>query len=684
MHSVCTAVAAAVAGLLASSVTAYAQAIDYSALQDVIGEPVTTSVTGKPQRASELPGSMIIITADQIARSPARDVPSLLKTYAGIDVNRWTAGQSDVAVRGGVQTYNARLLVLVDGRQVYLDHYGMTNWNLLGVANEDIQQIELLRGPASALYGFNASTGVVNIITRKPGDATALRAEASAGNHGMNRLTASLYLPVSDGIGAKVTGSRLREDERRAPPTIVDRPRFEVEADHVATQIDAVLGASTVTVGGGYDASRQVEFLPTQLLSNQLYRSYTLHAGITHDTDWGGLAFSGFVDWLDAEYGTDGSIGGLARGLMLSNRIMVGKASGLYRLGDDDTLRLGFELRNNRLASNAQYSEVVGYDVASANAMVDLHPAERVTTTAAVRFDQLWLYQSGAVARPAVDDPADYRQSFHRVSFNAAVLVRTSAAGQLRINGGLGYQLPSLTNYGFRLAVPLPAPLPASLIVAGSPSIRPAGTWSGEIGYSDQRAGIRGEATAFYTHTSGAIAPPAEVPFELSEVIFTPAPMIVGRYYAAGHYATLGTELSLSGRVAGLDWRTNYTWTRTRSRLDDRGSVSPMLIQPRLTTPRHKLNVELGHDVGRRWAVTGIARYTSATQQFALAPNVPLASVRLFDVAAAVALDARLAFRPSPGIELFAAGENLTRAGGAAVSPIPADRRVRGGLRARF
>ncbi|RYE98626.1 MAG: hypothetical protein EOO77_36915 [Oxalobacteraceae bacterium] len=137
--------------------TAFAQAVDYQALQETVGEPVTTSVTGKPQRASELPASTVIITRDDIVRSPARDVPGLLKTYAGVDVNRWTAGQSDVAVRGGVQTYNARLLVLVDGRQVYLDHYGMTDWNLLGVQLEEIQQIELVRGPANALFGFNAA-----------------------------------------------------------------------------------------------------------------------------------------------------------------------------------------------------------------------------------------------------------------------------------------------------------------------------------------------------------------------------------------------------------------------------------------------------------------------------------------------------------------------------------------------
>ncbi|RZM09011.1 MAG: TonB-dependent receptor, partial [Sphingomonas sp.] len=170
-------------GAALSPAAAFAQAVDYQALQATVGEPVTTSVTGTPQRASELPASATIITRDDIARSPARDVPGLLKTFAGIDVNRWTAGQTDVAVRGGVQTYNAKLLVLVDGRQVYLDHYGMTDWNLLGVQLEEIQQIELVRGPANALYGFNAASGVVNIITRRGTSAPSATATAELGNH---------------------------------------------------------------------------------------------------------------------------------------------------------------------------------------------------------------------------------------------------------------------------------------------------------------------------------------------------------------------------------------------------------------------------------------------------------------------------------------------------------------------
>ena len=109
-----------------------------------------------------------------------------------------------------------------------------------------------------------------------------------------------------------------------------------------------------------------------------------------------------------------------------------------------------------------------------------------------------------------------------------------------------------------------------------------------------------------------------------------------------------------------------------------------MLIQPHRTTPRHKANVELGYDIDGRWSATAIVRYTSATQQFALAPSIPIAAVKLFDVDDAIALDARIGFRLLRGIELFAAGENLTLASGAAVSPIPADRRVRGGLRVTF
>lgn len=669
----------ALATAATSASAAGAQTVDYSALENVIGEPVTTSVTGKPQRASELPASTVVITAEQIARSPARDVPGLLKVFAGVDVNRWTAGQSDVAVRGGVQTYNARLLVLVDGRQVYLDHYGMTNWNLLGVAIEDIQQIELVRGPASALFGFNASSGVVNIVTRQAQPSLAARATVVAGDHGVSRLAASLQVPVTATLAVKLVGGRLREDERDVPASLLARPRHGVVADHLSGEVTARIGVAQAVVGGGYADNRQLEFLPSQLLSNQHYRSSNVHAAVTRDTAWGGIAAMGFVNWLDAEYGTDGSIGGVSPSLALSNRIMSVQASGLYRLGSADTLRLGVEYRNNRVTGDAQYAETIAYDVASGSAMIELHPAGRVTATAAARLDRLWLHQSGAIAVPALYDPAAYDRAFDRVSLNAAVQVRTGEDGLLRINGGRGYQLPSLTTYGFRLEVPLPPPL--SLIVAGSPAIRPVRTWSGEIGYTHRLGETRIEATAFYTDTDGAIAPPHEAGAARADIVFLPGPTIVQRYFTAGNYSTRGVELSLSGRVAALGWRANYTWTHTRERFDDLGSPAPLPVSPRATTPRHKANVVLEYDPGAHWYLTGLARYTSGTRQFGYGRPAGIPRVGIFAVDPAVALDARLGYRLNPRAEVFLAGENLTMARGAALSPIAADRRVRAGLR---
>ena len=666
------------AGLsLVAALPASAQTVDYSALQDMIGEPVTTSVTGKPQRASELPASTVIITAAEIARSPARDVPGLLKSYAGIDVNRWSAGQADVAVRGGVQTYNARLLVLVDGRQVYLDHYGMTNWNLLGVQLEEIQQIELVRGPASALFGFNAASGVVNIITRKVGQALAARASMVVGDHGRTRLAGTLSVPIADGIGAKIAAGRLREDERRVPDYLLTPTKVgDVAADQVSGELRARHGATEATIGGGYATNRQVEYLPSQFLSNQDYRSTNVHAVVTHDTDWGGLTFNGFVNWLDAEYGRDLTPGNPGAGIAIDNRIASVKASGLYRLGTDSVIRLGGEYRNNRMTGNMQSSDTIEYDVASVDGMLDLHIGERVSLTTAARWDRLWLRQSGQVVQPSFDDPATFDRAFSRVSLNAALLVQVGAAGQLRINGGHGYQLPSLVHYGLRLPLATPSRIP--VFVVGSPAIEPVGTWSGELGYTHLVGGVRLEATGFYTRTSGAIASPGDGIANLLEFFFTPQPVAVARFRAAGDYATYGVELAASGRHGALSWRADYTGMHTDEQLGATTLPIALPLSPRSTTPRHKANVELGYDAGGRWYATAVARYTSATRQFAFSTSPQLL---LYPIDDAVALDARVGRRVSERLELFAAGENLTLARGAALSPIPADRRVRGGMR---
>ena len=89
--------------ILASATAASAQSIDYGAMQQLFNEPVTTSATGSPQRSTEVPVAMEIISAADIKRSGATSIPGIpgiLQRVAGVDVLNFSAGQSDVNVRG--------------------------------------------------------------------------------------------------------------------------------------------------------------------------------------------------------------------------------------------------------------------------------------------------------------------------------------------------------------------------------------------------------------------------------------------------------------------------------------------------------------------------------------------------------------------------------------------------------
>jgi outer membrane receptor for ferrienterochelin and colicins len=177
--------------ILASATAASAQSIDYGAMEQLFNEPVTTSATGSPQRATEAPADMQIISADDIRRSGEVTLPGLLQRVAGIDVLNFSAGQSDVNVRGYDQVSSPRLLVLINGRQVYLDHYGLTVWATLPVQLDEIRQIEVVKGPNSALFGFNAvsaasstsspSTRSSTPATWRPSGSATMASERLAG-----------------------------------------------------------------------------------------------------------------------------------------------------------------------------------------------------------------------------------------------------------------------------------------------------------------------------------------------------------------------------------------------------------------------------------------------------------------------------------------------------------------------
>jgi iron complex outermembrane receptor protein len=137
--------------------------------EDVFEETVVTA-SKTAQSPLDAPNSTSIITAQDIRLSGITKIPELLRRLAGIDIMEMTGAQTEVSLRGFNQRFSNKVIVLVDGRSVFIDFIGVTLWAVLSIGVEDIERIEVVRGPGSALYGADAFNGVINIITKAPGE----------------------------------------------------------------------------------------------------------------------------------------------------------------------------------------------------------------------------------------------------------------------------------------------------------------------------------------------------------------------------------------------------------------------------------------------------------------------------------------------------------------------------------
>jgi outer membrane receptor protein involved in Fe transport len=189
---------------------AHADFLNYSSYQELFGEPVTVGATGTPQRASNVPLNMKIISQEEIRRTPARDIPDLLQYISGMSVWRTNATASNVGMRGANKIMSEKILVLLDGRQVYHEAYGYVNWQDFPVGLDQIKQIEIVVGPNTALYGFNATSGVVNIITYNPMYDDINTASARAGNLNMVETNGSKTFKFKDKFATRVSASSYK------------------------------------------------------------------------------------------------------------------------------------------------------------------------------------------------------------------------------------------------------------------------------------------------------------------------------------------------------------------------------------------------------------------------------------------------------------------------------------------
>ena len=211
-------------GLLTLPLCALAQSsgkdVSNISLDELADTPVT-SVTRKQESLSRTAAAVFVITQEDIRRSGLTSIPELLRMVPGLDVARMDANKWAVTARGFNERYADKMLIMIDGRTVLDPLSSGVNWDVQNVLIEDIDRIEVVRGPGASLWGANAVNGIVNVIT-KPASATqgalvverggtqehesgAVRYGGSMGNHGSFRLFADYVNrgPFSDANGHK-------------------------------------------------------------------------------------------------------------------------------------------------------------------------------------------------------------------------------------------------------------------------------------------------------------------------------------------------------------------------------------------------------------------------------------------------------------------------------------------------
>ncbi|HXM63539.1 MAG TPA: TonB-dependent receptor [Terriglobales bacterium] len=154
--------------VLLLSAASYAQQQDLTqlSLEDLMNTKVT-SVSKKEQPLSRTASAIFVISSEDIRHSGATNIPDLLRMVPGVDVAQIDANTWAITARGFNGRFSNELLVLLDGRNLYTPTFGGVFWDALDLPLEDIERIEVIRGPGGTIWGANAVNGVINIITRK-------------------------------------------------------------------------------------------------------------------------------------------------------------------------------------------------------------------------------------------------------------------------------------------------------------------------------------------------------------------------------------------------------------------------------------------------------------------------------------------------------------------------------------
>ncbi len=592
-------------------------------IEDLMNIQVT-SVSKKPQKVSDTAAAIFVITSEDIRRSGMASIPELLRLVPGINVGQINGNKWAISARGFNGQFANKLQVLIDGRSVYNTWFAGVYWDVQDVFLEDIERIEVIRGPGAAIWGANAVNGVINIITKHTQETLGGLVAARGGQQergelniryggkldevGTYRVYAKAFernpFKLSDGSDAQDRWSATRGGFR-ADVNLTPRDTVQLQGDVYADRFDQTFGlleapSSTWSddpghsSGGNVLARWQRAYSETSLLDLTFYYSnsrrrsdgegdehldvydldlqHRFRVGESHDIVWG-LGYRESHDWF---YKPD-----VISFVPASRRLRLVSAF----LQDEIALRDDLHLT---LGSKFEHNSYTGLEI-QPNARLLWKPAPAHT---------LWAAVSRAVRSPARND-TDIRLSFSQ----PGVLVQ--------LNGNADFQSERLRSY--------------------------------EVGYrGEPMRHVSVDVATFYNvydrlWTSETGAPAMAGPPPL--LILTQNNANLG----SGH--TDGAETSLRWQISDR-WNLSagYSWLQMRlSRSPD--SNDDDLAHVAGTNPTHQAQL-ISH-----FNMSSDVELDVAAYRVARLPDV--------NISAYTRLDVRLGWRPSPQWELSFGVQNL-------------------------
>jgi iron complex outermembrane recepter protein len=621
-----------VASVLGQSPQTPPKDLTSASIEDLMNMEVS-SVSKKEQAVSRTPAAIYVITEEDIRRSGMTSLPDLLRMVPGLEVAQINASNWAVSARGFNGRFANRLLVLIDGRSLYSPEFAGVFWQIEQVMLEDVDRIEVIRGPGATLWGANAVSGVINIITKKARDTQGGLAIAGGGMQKRGFTSVRYGASEGDRVDYRVYGSYF------------NRGDFQNSTGQGA-------GDSWYGTLGGFRSDWQLSSRDALTVEGDIYDDSTqgqtklaafappfASTPLTTTTFFGGDLNSRWTRTYSSK--SDVSLqmyyDGFSRDDILINAFI-------------NIFNIDFQ---ERLAAVSRHDFVWGAeyrftgDSTSGSSIVSLNPpALQTHLGSAFVQDEITLIPGSLWFTPGIR----YEQvpfSGSNVESSGQVLWSASETQSLWISAAQADRTPQRSERGLHditAVFPGPGGSLTSVDLFGSPAATDQGTLDFEAGYRAQVTNtVSVDLATFYDHYGDLQTTEPGVPFFSS----VPVPhTVVPLYYANGmHGKGYGGELSVGWKPTNR-WKLDagYSFLRQIFQLNP-GSQSPNSLLAAGDDPRHQFQIRSQLNLPHRTEFDTSVYYVG----------------RLVDqsVPAYARLDLRFGWRPYESLDLDVIGQNL-------------------------